>query len=191
MGSSTIALLANRRSVKPHMLAAPGPTPAQLETLLTIAARVPDHKKLVPWRFVVFEGEARARMGEVFARACAAEDKEPPSPKRLETERNRFLRAPLVVAVVSRVVEKAPAPEWEQVLSAGAAAFNLCIAANAMGFGTCWITEWVAYSPTVRQALGLAANERIAGFVYIGTAAERQEDRERPRLDDIVTRWGG
>lgn len=181
--------LLTRRSVKAALMGEPGPTPAELELILTAAARVPDHKKVVPWRFIVFEGGARAAFGEILAEACAAEEKEAPSPKRLEIERQRFQRAPIVVAVVSRVIETPGAPEWEQVLSAGASAFNLCLAANALGFGTCWITEWCAYSLRVRTALGLSANERIAGFVYIGTAKERQADRERPALADIVTRW--
>jgi nitroreductase len=173
------------------MLAAPGPTPEELTRILTIAARVPDHKKLVPWRFIVFEGSSRERMGEVIAEACKAEEKEPPSPVRLDMERGRFLRAPVVVAVISRIVVRPGAPEWEQVLSAGAAAFSLCLAANALGFGTSWLTEWVAYSPRVRTALGLAESERIAGFVYIGTPKEKPADRERPSLGDVVTRWQG
>ena len=108
---------------------------------------------------------------------------------RLETERNRLTRAPLVIAAISRVVPSTGAPEWEQLLSAGAACFNLCLAANAQGFGTCWITEWYSYSPRVRAALKLADNERIAGFIYIGTATERQTDRDRPALASIVSRW--
>jgi nitroreductase len=191
MNADALALLQARRSVKPDMLAAPGPAPEELATILTIAARVPDHKKLVPWRFIVFEGEARGRIGEVFAAACQAEEKEPPSPVRLEMERGRFVRAPVVVAVVSRIVAKPGAPEWEQILSAGAATFNLCLAANALGFGTSWITEWIAYSPRVRAALGLNVSERIAGFVYIGTPKEKPADRERPSLGDVVTRWQG
>ncbi|MFA5951728.1 MAG: nitroreductase [Hyphomicrobium sp.] len=189
MNDAMLTALAARRSVKPDMLTEPAPSAAQLEAILTIAARVPDHKKLVPWRFVVFEGEARSRAGTVFAEACVAEEKEPPSHVRLDLERNRFLRAPLVVAVVSRVVPRPGAPEWEQVLSAGAATMNLCLAANAMGFGTSWVTEWIAYSATVRTAFGLAESERIAGFVYIGTAKEKPQDRDRPDLASIVTRW--
>lgn len=189
MTNPVIELLSRRRSVKPDLLEAPAPTPAQLETILSLAARVPDHKKLAPWRFIVFEGEARARAGEIFAQACVAEDLEPPSAKRLEIERGRLLRAPLVVAVVSRVSEKPGAPEWEQVLSAGASAFNLCIAANALGYGTCWITEWVAYSPRVTADLGLGAGERIAGFVYIGTPKQAPAERDRPNLADIVSRF--
>jgi nitroreductase len=189
MQKTLIDLLATRRSVKPDKLAAPAPSAAELERILTIAARVPDHKKLAPWRFIVFEGEARRRMGEVFAEACQAEEKEPPSQVRLDLERQRFLRAPLVVGVISRADPKARAPEWEQILSAGASCLNLCLAANALGYGTSWITEWIAYSPSVRRALGLADTERIAGFVYIGTPSEKPDERERPVLGEIVSRW--
>lgn len=189
--NETLKLLATRRSAKAALLSGPGPSPAELDRILAIAARVPDHKKLAPWRFVVFEGDARARFGDVLAATLAAEDAAAPSEVRLATERQRFLRAPVVVAVVSRVVEAAGAPEWEQVLSAGASAMNLCLAANAMGYGTCWITEWYAYSKGVAKALGLAPNERIAGFVYIGTEAEKQPDRDRPDMAKIVSRWGG
>ncbi len=189
MTNPVLDLLAKRRSVKPDLLQLPAPTARELEAILKIAARVPDHKKLTPWRFIVFEGDARSRAGELFADACLAEDLETPSPKRLDIERGRLLRAPMVVAVVSRVVDRAGAPEWEQVLSAGASAFNLCVAANALGYGTCWITEWVAYSAHVKAGLGLAANERIAGFVYIGTPKHPPEERERPHLADLVTRF--
>lgn len=188
MNDAMIAALATRRSVKADRLEAPGPSAEELDRILTIAARVPDHKKLVPWRFMVFEGDARAAAGEIFAAACQAEEKDP-SHVRLETERSRFLRAPLVVAVVSRVTKRPGAPEWEQILSAGASAFNLCLAANALGYGTSWLTEWVAYSPLVHDRLGLAENERFVGFIYIGTAKEKPEERERPSLADIVTRW--
>ena len=191
MADDILHFLATRRSTKPALLAEPGPDSATLDRILTIAARVPDHKKLVPWRFIVFEGPARARFGDLLARACAAEDKEPPSSARLETERRRFVRAPIVVAVVSRVVANPAAPEWEQTLSAGASAYNMCLAAKALGFDACWITEWYSYSATVASGLGLGANERIAGFVYIGTAAEVLPDRERPDLAAIVTRWHG
>jgi nitroreductase len=190
---SMIDLLRSRRSVKPQTMTAPGPTAAQLETILTVAARVPDHKKLAPWRFVVLEGAARGAFGEVIAQALIADDAKagrgPASPVRLETERRRLNHAPTVVAVVSRVVEMPGAPEWEQVLSCGAACFNMCIAANALGFGTCWLTEWYSYNPDVAKALGCAANERIAGFVHIGTPTERQPDRERPAISTIVSRW--
>ncbi|MBU1212074.1 MAG: nitroreductase [Alphaproteobacteria bacterium] len=183
--------LSTRRSLKPTMFAKEGPSPDELTRILTIAARVPDHKKLNPWRFIVFSGETRAKAGELFATACAAEDRQQPSEIRLQTERGRFLRAPLVVAVISRPVENPGAPEWEQILSAGAAAFNLCLAANALGYGTCWITEWIAYSAIVKEGLGLSETERVAGFVYIGKAGERQEDRDRPALSEVVSYWQG
>lgn len=186
-----LELLLTRRSVKPAMMAEPGPSASQLESILTAAARVPDHKKLVPWRFVLFEGEARRRFGEMLAEVLPTEDAEAPSAMRLETERARFLRAPLVIGIVSHISPVTGAPAWEQELSAGAAVMNLCLAANAMGFGTCWITEWYAYSPGVKARLGLTDQERIAGFVYVGTPVERQPDRERPVLANIVTRWQG
>ena len=191
MSQETIDLLLNRRSAKPAMLVDPGPTSEQLTTILTAATRVPDHKKLEPWRFIVFEGEARAAFGRVLLKACLAEEKETPTAGRLEMERMRLLRSPTVIAVISRATPNPAAPEWEQILSCGAACFNLCLAATALGFGTCWITEWYAYSPGVRAALKLAANERIAGFVYIGTAKERQPERERPLLAKVVSRWTG
>jgi nitroreductase len=189
MSAEALELLLTRRSVKAGMLGEPGPSPEQLTTILTAAARVPDHKKLVPWRFIIFAGEARAAFGEVLLKACTAEEKEPPSAVRQETERTRLLRAPTVVAVVSRVTPNPAAPEWEQVLSGGAVCMNLCLAANAMGFATCWLTEWYTYSPSVRAALNLADNEKVAGYIYIGTAKERQEDRERPDLAKIARHW--
>ncbi len=189
MPQTIIDFLSTRRSVKPDKLLGPGPTPAELTQILTAATRVPDHKKLAPWRFVVFEGEARARMGDIFAGACRLEEKEPPSPVRLEMERGRFLRAPLVLGVISSIKPRPGAPEWEQVLSAGALCFNTCLAANALGFGTCWITEWIAYSPAVRQALLLSDCERIAGFIYIGRASEKPDERDRPVIADLVSRW--
>jgi nitroreductase len=187
MTNPTIELLLTRRSVK--ALAEPGPTPDELEAILTAAARVPDHKALAPWRFIVFEGEARRQFGEMLADELQKTEKEPPSPVRLDTERNRLLSAPLTIAVVSRVRETPGAPEWEQVLSAGAACQNLVIAANALGFGTQWVTRWFAYSPGVRARMGLADNERIAGFIHIGSIGERQPDRARPKLDEVVQRY--
>ncbi len=187
MTNAVIDLLLQRRSVK--LLAEPGPTAEQLATILTAAARVPDHKALAPWRFIVFEGAAREKFGAALSDILALEEKEPPSPVRLETERQRLMGAPLSIAVVSRVKETPGAPEWEQVLSAGAACQNLVIAASAMGFGCNWVTRWFAYSPGVKAHLGLVDHERIAGFIHIGTAAERQPDRKRPMLAEVVTRY--
>jgi nitroreductase len=139
----------------------------------------------------VFEHEARATFGKALAAACVAEERDTPSEMRLETERRRFLEAPVVVGVVSRTVEMTGAPEWEQILSAGAACYNLCLAANGLGFATNWLTGWYAYSPAIRRHLQLAPNERMAGFIYIGTVTEPSADRERPALASIVTRYAG
>jgi len=185
-----LSFLKTRRSGKPALMTGPGPSEEQLREILTIAARVPDHKKLAPWRFIVFAGEARRQAGEVFAKACALEDASA-SETRIAFEQARFERAPVVVAVVSRVKPVPAAPEWEQILSAGASAYNLSLAANAFGFATAWVTEWVAYSETVKAAFGLSEGERIAGFVYIGTATEVQADRDRPILDEVVSYWRG
>ena len=189
MSNSAIDLLLTRRSVSANALGEPGPSEDELRQILTAAARVPDHKKLVPWRFVLFQGEARKAFGAVLVEACRAEEKDPGA-FRLETEAQRFLRAPVVVAVISRVVPNPGAPDWEQILSAGAACQNMILAATALGFGAQWITEWYGYSETVRVALRLAANERVAGFVYIGTPKENPDERERPALADIVSQWG-
>jgi len=188
MPNPTLDLLLARRSVSANSLTEPGPSAAELELILRAASRVPDHKKLVPWRFILFQGAARAELGKVLAQVCAAEEKDPGA-FRLENEAKRFLRAPLVIAVISRVVKNPAAPEWEQILSAGAACQNLSVAATALGYGVQWITEWCAYSDGVRRALRLAENERVAGFVYIGTPKEKPDERERPALGEIVTSW--
>jgi nitroreductase len=124
----------------------------------------------------------------VLAEICAAEESDPGA-FRLENEAKRFLRAPLVIAVISRVVKNPAAPEWEQVLSVGAACQNLVLASTALGYGVQWITEWYAYSEAVRKALSLADNERVAGFIYIGRALEKPDERERPSLADVVSSW--
>jgi len=186
--SPSIRLLQTRRSLKPAELIGPGPSPADLDTLLTIASRVPDHGKLTPWRFIVFEGESQLKAGAAIAAAFVAKYPDA-KPDQIDFERRRLARAPLVVAVVSRAGPHVKIPEWEQVLSAGAAAMSLVIAAHALGFGAAWITEWYAYERGVLDALGLAAQEKIAGFVHIGRPAHAPEDRPRPTLADIVTRF--
>jgi nitroreductase len=152
---NALELLTTRRSFKAMELSGPGPSAAQIDTLLTVAARVPDHGKLAPWRFIVFEGEARRAAGDAIA--AAFQSRYPDAkPEHVEAERCRLLRAPLVVAVVSRAGPHVKIPEWEQVLSAGAAAMNLVLAAHALGFAANWITEWYAYDRAVLDAFGLA-----------------------------------
>jgi nitroreductase len=183
-----LVLLSTRRSVKPMELAAPGPSAAELDTLVRIASRVPDHGKLTPWRFIVFEAEGRERAGAAIAAAFLAKYPDA-KPEQVAFERTRLARAPLVIAVVSRAGPHVKIPEWEQVLSSGAAAMSLVIAAHALGFAASWITEWYAYDRGVLDALGLAAHERIAAFVHIGRPVLTPEDRPRPSLAEIVTRF--
>ena len=183
-----LELLKTRRSIKPIELAGPAPSAAEIETLLTVASRVPDHGKLVPWRFIIFEGEARLAAGEAIVAAFCAKYPQA-KPEHVEAERARLARAPLVIAVVSRAAPHVKIPEWEQVLSAGAAAMSLVLAAHALGYGASWITEWYAYDRGVLGALGLQENERIVGFVHIGRPGAAPEDRPRPPLEEIATRF--
>lgn len=186
--TDALKLLTTRRSFKPVELNGPAPSAAELDTLLTIASRVPDHGKLAPWRFIVFEGDARIRAGDAIAAVFRAKYPDA-KPEHVEAERQRLMRAPLVVAVVSRAAPHVKIPEWEQVLSAGAAAMNLVLAAHALGYGASWITEWYAYDRGALDALGLAPHERIAGFIHIGRPPGVPEDRQRPSLSEIATRF--
>ncbi len=183
-------LLRTRRSLKPNDLGGPPPSAAEIETLLTVASRVPDHGKLVPWRFIVFAGDARVRAGDAIAAAFTAKYADA-SADQIAYERRRLARAPVVVAVVSRAAPHVKIPEWEQVLSAGAATMSLVIAAHALGYAATWITEWYAYDRRVLDALGLAAQEKLAGFVHIGRPTQTPEDRARPPLPAIVTWYRG
>jgi nitroreductase len=185
---SALALLLSRRSGSAKRMTGPGPTPAELGTIFEAATRVPDHGKLTPWRFILFEGDARARFGDVLA-ACFRVANPDADEERLRLERERFLRAPVVVAIISHVREGLPIPEWEQQLSAGACGMTLVLAAHALGYVANWITEWCAYDGCVREKLGLADNERVAGFIYIGQSAVLLEDRPRPDFRTLVTRY--
>jgi nitroreductase len=183
----TLDLLLSRRSGSAKMMKGPGPSADQLRKILAAGVRVPDHGKLAPWRFIVFEGDGRARMGAILAESIAGE--RDISPERVEQERNRFMRAPIVIGVVSRVREQIPIPVWEQELSAGAVCMTIVFAAHAMGFVANWITEWCAYHPQVLARIGLKPTERIAGYIYIGHPVEPLEDRPRPPVDSITTRF--
>jgi nitroreductase len=187
--NAALDLLATRRSVKASELTEPGPSAHELAILLTTAARVPDHGKLAPWRFIVFEGDAREAAGAIIAEAFKAKYPDE-SDDRLAQERGRLTRAPLVIAVVSRAAPHPKIPEWEQVLSSGAATMNLITAAHALGYAANWITEWYAYDRRVLERLGLAEHERITGFVHIGRPLHAPDDRPRPALNEIVTHFG-
>jgi nitroreductase len=177
-------LLLTRRSGSAKAMAPPGPSPAQLVEILKAGARAPDHGKLFPWRFIVFQAEGRDRFGDVLADVLEAEGERE---RQIEEERGRFLRAPVVIGVVSAAREQIKIPVWEQELSCGAVCQNILIAAHAMGFVGNWLTEWYAYHPMVKEKIGLKPGERMAGFIYIGTSAAELEERPRPEMGKIVS----
>ena len=183
-----IELLKTRRSVKPREMTGPGPSPAELETILTIGARVPDHGKLAPWRFIIFEGDARQRAGEVIAKVFARKNPQA-TQAEIEVEQRRLTDAPLVIGVVSFSRPHPKVPAFEQELSAGASAMNIVTAATALGYGACWLTGWFAFDRDVLDGLGLKADEKLAGFIHVGRATKPAEDRPRPVLSEIVTRF--
>lgn len=181
-----LAFLATRRSASALTLRAPAPTEAELADLLAIAARAPDHGKLAPWRFVILDGAGKAAFADrLEAIAAGREDG-----AKLAAKLGKLRTPPLGVAVVSRPVA-GDIPEWEQLLSAGAVCTNLTYGALAMGYGANWITDWYAYDGEARAALGLAPEERVAGFVFIGTASEAPLERARPDVAALTTRYEG
>ncbi len=186
--SETLDLLHKRRSVVALNMTEPGPTKDDLEAILRAGMRVPDHGKLSPWRFVIIEGDARLTLGRVLADVFRAGNSGIEQ-ERVEFEAARFARAPVVVCVVSRAQEHAKIPQWEQVLSAGAVCQNMLVAASALGYASQWLTEWYAYDATVQKALGLDGGEKVAGFIYLGTAKEAPQERVRPEFDDVVQHW--
>lgn len=183
---SALDLLLSRRSGSAKAMEGPGPSEQELAQILKAGARVPDHGKLFPWRFIVFEGQARARFGDLLAGILEAEGERE---KQIEEERQRFLRAPVVVGVVSAAREQIKIPVWEQELSAGAVCQNILVAAHALGFVGNWLTEWYAYHPKVKEKIGLKPGERMAGFIYIGKSSVELEERPRPEMDKIVSRF--
>lgn len=187
MNLSYTTRLAQRRSTAIPNMTEPGPSADQIEQLLTLAARTPDHGKLAPWRFLVFSGAGRARAGAIFADRHSTLHPEADASLRT-VEQNRFLRAPLVVGVVFSPKDSPKVPVWEQQLSAGAVCMNLLHAADSMGFGAKWLTEWIAYDRTVLTALGLEPHEQIAGFIYVGTQQTPEMDRPRP-TNAQLTHW--
>lgn len=180
-------LLLHRKSVKPQTMTGPGPDEAEMTQILTAASRVPDHGKLTPWRFIRFSGDARNRFGQMLVDTL--QTRGTLSPDRRNQEATRFLRAPEIVGVISRPRTDLPIPEWEQILSAGAVCQNLILAAHALGYVATWLTEWYAYDLDIQQKLGLAQTERVAGFIFIGHMSILPEDRPRPDLATIVSRY--
>lgn len=197
-GDALVRLLEGRRSVGALRLTQPGPSPDELRRMLAIAARVPDHGALVPWRFMPVEGKAREALAERLAGAClnAAEEggdaeAREQAPRTVGKLKVLFGRPPLVVVVVMRPDPASRIPVWEQTLSAGAACMNLLTAATALGYGANWLSGWAATHPAARPVLGLAASESVAGIIPIGTTAERSPERPRPDIEAIVSAWPG
>ncbi|CAN5366699.1 nitroreductase [soil metagenome] len=186
---SPLALLKTRKSASAKALSEPGSTPQQLREILAIAVRVPDHGKLTPWRFVLFEGEARAGFGKALRKRWAALHPDH-GEEMLAFHERLFQRAPVVLGVVSRAAPHPKIPEWEQTLSSAAVCQNILIAAAALGVGAQWQTDWPAYDAEMRAIIGLAPHERIAGFIYLGTPAAAYEERPRPDPVSLLTRWG-
>lgn len=190
MPSAVIDFLLTRRSAPISALTGPGPDMNEIETLIRVASRVPDHGRLVPWRFILYRGSVREEIGEKLADLAVEREGELPE-ARLEQERKRFARAPLVVGIVSCPRENIRIPEWEMFLSGGAAAMNLVTAASAMGYGAAWITNWYSNDEKGRAILGLAPDERVIGFVHIGNYEGPATERPRPEFDAIVSEYTG
>ena len=186
--SSILSLLATRKSASAKAMGEPGPSAEQLGELLRLAVRVPDHGKLAPWRFILWEGDARARFGDVMRARWQALHPEH-GEQTLGFVHGLFLRAPTVLGVVSSAQEHPKIPVWEQQLSAAAVCMNLLYAATAMGIGCQWNTDWVAYDREIAAAMGLQPHERLAGLIYLGTPTAPLEDRPRPDPAALLTRW--
>lgn len=184
-----LAFLARRRSTLARAMTGPGPDQDQLDLILRIAARVPDHRKLAPWRFILFQDAARTEIGSHLA--ARFQDLNPEmDAERIQFESERFKRAPVVVAVVSSPKDcPRGTPKWEQELSSGAVCLNLLLAARASGFAAQWLTEWYAFDSQIAKSLGLTENERISGFMYIGTATEHPKERARPDISELVSSY--
>jgi nitroreductase len=188
--STGLSLLSSRRSASVKAMGEPGPTAEEVMQILKLAVRAPDHGKLAPWRFILFEGDFRRVFGEKIALRWR-ELHPQSSDETLEHWRKFFLRAPTVLALVSRAAPHPKIPEWEQQLSAGAVGQNILLAAAALGVGCQWNTDWCAYDEAIAREMKLDRHERIAGFFYLGTPTEPLEDRPRPDPSALLTRWKG
>ena len=181
--------LSTRRSIPAFQMMEPGPGKSEIEEMLKLASRVPDHGKLAPWRFIVFRGEERARISAELAKMALAA-KPDLSAEMIAVENTRLTRAPVVIAVVSTAAPHVKIPEWEQIMSAGAVCLNLLMAANALGYSSNWLTEWFAFDEKAYPLLGVKPGEKIAGIIHIGSPQVPPTERPRPELAEIVT-WAG
>lgn len=190
MNESALNFLENRKSVPSSAFRAPGPDPDQLARIISIATRVPDHGRLEPWRFIIYRLEQGAAIGEALA-ARALEINPDIHSQDLEREKTRFAKAPLTIGVISKAKAHPKIPEWEQFLSGGAAAMNICYAAEALGFGVNWVTGWYSDDAKARHILGLEEAERVVGFVQIGSFDNKVPDRPRPDIDTLISEYSG
>jgi nitroreductase len=181
-------LLDRRISTPSRLLGAPGPSEQQLQRMLHAALRVPDHGKLTPWRVLAIRGDARLALGELLVQRQLELDPHA-SAAVIDKDRQRFACAPIVLAVIASVRHGDRIPEQEQLLSGGCVCFALLLAAEAEGFGAQWLTGWAAYDPVITGRLGLSADERVLGFIHIGTATERAPERVRPTVADKLSEW--
>lgn len=184
----SLDFLNQRLSVPSRLLGAPGPDADQLDALLKAAIRVPDHGRLSPWRLRLIRGEARVAFGQRLVQIHTEIDADV-SEKALTKDRERYLAAPVIVAVAAHVISGHKVPEQEQVLSAGCVAYNLLLGAQALGFGAQWLTGWAAYERKVAELLGFSMDEHIIGFVHIGTPIEAASEHPRAELADVLAEW--
>jgi nitroreductase len=188
--SPIIDFMLARGSAPIHELKEPGPSDDEIALMLRVATRVPDHGRMEPWRFILYRGKARAEIGDALAELV--DQVEGPQPEgRKQKERERFSRAPLVIGVVSSPKPNAKIPQWEMFLSGAAAAMSLLIAANGLGYGANWITNWYADVPEGRRVLGLAPHERVIGFVHIGSYEGPAPERPRPDVAKLYADYSG
>lgn len=185
--SSLLSLLMTRRSAKPRLISGPGPTRRELEQILSIASRTPDHGKLAPWRFVIVDEHQRDELAALLRQALSDEERAATAAHHEKEDEFAHYRGTLVV-FVSAPVRGHKIPVWEQELSCGAAGMNLLLGAHALGYVAGWVTGWRAYSPRVTAAF-CEPGERIAGFIFIGKPDCEPEERQRPRLAEVVRTW--
>jgi len=180
-----LALMARRRSAPAQALGEPGPSPEQVRDLIRLGARVPDHGKLAPWRFVVIERPAKDVLVDRLRALAPAQ----PDPDKAAAKLAKLAAAPVTILVISRTTPGHKVPEWEQALSSGAACMALLQGAHALGFGANWITDWYAYAPEALALLGVDSGERVAGFIHLGTPTEPPLERARPDVQALTSTW--
>lgn len=190
MNESALNFLENRKSVPSSAFNGVGPDKNQLDRIITIASRVPDHGRLEPWRFIIYRIEQGAAIGDALA-ARALEINPDIASQDLDREKTRFAKAPLTIGVISKAKAHPKIPDWEQFLSGGAAAMNICYAAEALGFGVNWVTGWYSDDAKARKILGLKDDERVVGFVQIGQVDIKVPDRPRPDINALMSDYSG